>query len=174
MWVSGVHKICQISPSRFPEIEIGADWAGAKHLLEKEEIGRERKSFWGQGGGEDDVDQDDDDDDEIDGMVMVRTMTIMRIGASRGEGRMNGGEVKEAKTIDAGGQELLSPPSSSFIYRKASMWGERGSMSGPELCLSWRRIHNGICGSAVYVYCVFTCSRTCSRTLKWKLKNCFV
>ena len=121
MWVSGVHKICQISPSRFPEIEIGADWAGAKHLLEKEEIGRERKSFRGQGGGEDDVDQDDDDDNESDGMVKVRTMTIMRIGASWGEGRMNGGEVKEAKTIDAGGQELLSPPSSSFIYRKASM-----------------------------------------------------
>ena len=99
MWVSGVHKICQISPSRFPEIEIGADWAGAKHLLEKEEIGRERKSFRGQGGGEDDVDQDDDDDDndEIDDMVMVRTMTIMRIGASRGEGRVNGGRGQRGK-----------------------------------------------------------------------------
>ena len=98
MWVSGVHKICQISPSRFPEIEMGADWAGAKHLLEKEEIGRERKSFRGQGGGEDDVDQDDDDDDnESDGMVMVRTMAIMRIGASWGEGRMNGGRGQRGK-----------------------------------------------------------------------------
>ena len=102
---------------------MGADWAGAKHLLEKVEIGRERKSFWGQG-GEDDVDQDDDDDDEIDGMVMVRTMTIMRIGASWGEGRMNGGEVKEAKTIDAGGQELLSPLS-FFIHLSQSKYVRR-------------------------------------------------
>ena len=51
-------------------------------------------------------------------------MTIMRIGVSWGEGWMNGGEVKVAKTIDAGGQELLSPPLSSFIYRKASMCEE--------------------------------------------------
>ena len=111
-------------------------------------------------------------------MVIVRTMTIMRIGVSWGEGWMNGGEVKVAKTIDAGGQELLSPPS-FFIHLSQSkyVWGERGSVSGPELCLSWRRIHNGISGSAVYVYCVFT--YTVVRVVvhyneSWKIVSCNV
>ena len=120
------------------------------------------RAIWGAG-------EDDDTDNESDGMVMVRTMTIMRIGASWGSEEGEWGErSKRQKQLMLEAKSCSHPLFLHSFIAKQVCEESVEACRGRNCALAGREYTTAFVGQPfMYIVCKVVQGRcTCSRTLK--------